>query len=135
MQSGKIKVNRYKGRLLSQNIRGRHYQVELSKGDRIHGSRHHSYVHHLVLEAFVGPRPAGMMGLHWDDDHSNNHLENLRWGTRSDNTKDSVRNGTHNQARKTECPQGHKYTPENTYFYEGSGRMCKTCIRERAAAR
>lgn len=29
-------------------------------------------------------------------------------------------------ANKTHCPQGHEYTPENTYIYRG-GRKCKTC--------
>ena len=40
-------------------------------------------------------------------------------------------------ARKTHCPQGHEYTPENTYVERtryGTGRKCKACQRERAAA-
>lgn len=49
-------------------------------------------VHHLVLEAFVGPRPEGMDGLHWDDDNQNNHLGNLRWGTPKENKVDAKRN-------------------------------------------
>jgi len=53
-------------------------------------------VHHLVLEAFVGPRPPGKEGCHWDNNRANNYIENLRWGTRSDNMQDSVRHGTHN---------------------------------------
>jgi hypothetical protein len=36
------------------------------------------YVHHLVLEAFVGPRPEGLVCCHWDGDPGNNRLENLR---------------------------------------------------------
>jgi hypothetical protein len=51
------------------------------------------YVHHLVLEAFVGPRPKGMECCHWDDDATNNRLSNLRWGTRLDNMQDRIRNG------------------------------------------
>jgi len=50
-------------------------------------------VHVLVLEAFVGPCPDGCEGLHWNDDPANNYLSNLRWGTRSDNLHDAVRNG------------------------------------------
>ncbi len=30
----------------------------------------------------------------------------------------------------THCPQGHEYTPENTYWYRGC-RHCLTCKRER----
>jgi hypothetical protein len=50
-------------------------------------------VHHLVLEAFVSPRPVGMKALHWDDNLDNNCLNNLRWGTLSDNHADALRNG------------------------------------------
>lgn len=49
--------------------------------------------HHLVLEAFVGPRPTGCDGLHDDDDQDNNALSNLRWGTHADNVEDKIRNG------------------------------------------
>ena len=50
-------------------------------------------VHHLVLEAFVGRKPQGMEALHGDDDHANNRLENLRWGTKQENADDCVANG------------------------------------------
>lgn len=64
-----------------------HLTVALGKGN----SR---LVHHLVLEAFVGPRPPKPFeGLHFDDCPANNHLSNLRWGTRSANLHDAVRNG------------------------------------------
>ena len=34
-------------------------------------------------------------------------------------------------AAKTHCPQGHEYTPENTYVNPIEGyRQCRTCIRE-----
>lgn len=56
-------------------------------------------VHRLVLEAFVGPCPEGMECRHLDDDPINNKLENLRWGTRSENMYDSVRNGKHARVR------------------------------------
>jgi transcriptional regulator of met regulon len=54
-------------------------------------------VHHLVLEAFVGPRPPDKEGCHGDRDRTHNDVENLRWGTRSDNMQDAVRHGTHNR--------------------------------------
>jgi hypothetical protein len=49
-------------------------------------------VHQLVLEAFVGPRPDGTLGCHWDDDHENNDLSNLRWCTPLANARDRARN-------------------------------------------
>jgi hypothetical protein len=57
------------------------------------GKRRLRYVHHLVLEAFVGPCPVGLECLHGDDNPSNNQLGNLRWGTHSENLFDRTRNG------------------------------------------
>lgn len=85
-------------------------------------------VHQLVLEAFVGPRPPGMEGCHWDDNKENNTLSNLRWDTHSANELDKVRNGGHTNAAKTHCPRGHEYTPENTKPHS-AGRWCRECHR------
>jgi hypothetical protein len=89
-------------------------------------------VHHLVLLAFIGPRPDGLQGLHFDDDASNNSLGNLRWGTPSANMHDCIRNGKHWKVNITHCPRGHEYTAENTYLIPATGhRMCRTCTIER----
>lgn len=50
-------------------------------------------VHSLVLEAFVGPRPAGQLACHGNDDPSDNRKTNLKWGTPLDNAADAIRNG------------------------------------------
>lgn len=47
-------------------------------------------IHTLVLEAFVGKRPEGMMCCHGDCDSFNNSLANLRWDTREANRRDTV---------------------------------------------
>lgn len=52
-------------------------------------------VHHLVLEAFVASRPAGMEGCHNDGNGSNNRLDNLRWDTPKNNAADKKKHGTH----------------------------------------
>lgn len=54
-------------------------------------------VHLLVLVAFVGRCPKGKECCHWDGDPTNNHLENLRYGTRSENNLDKRRHGTDNR--------------------------------------
>ena len=37
---------------------------------------------------------------------------------------------------KTHCPQGHPYSPENTYYYnDGRTRVCRRCAIERTQAR
>lgn len=92
-------------------------------------------VHVLVLETFVGPRPAGMNGCHRDDDPTNNRLDNLCWGTQRQNVRDAIASGRHvsvAQAAKTHCPQGHEYTPENTYvFAKTNHRLCRACGKTR----
>src|SRR3990167_1714304 len=65
------------------------------------------YVHHLVLEAFVGPRPNGCEALHNDGNAWNNTLENLRWGSRDENLADFRRHGRkkgvwHHRAKLTD---------------------------------
>ena len=50
--------------------------------------------HRLVLEAFVGPCPDGMVACHNDGNASNNELDNLRWDTQSANINDKNRHGT-----------------------------------------
>jgi len=109
------------GRILEPRC-GRYLRVNLAK-DKSYQTRR---VHILVLEAFVGPRPPGKDGLHWDDDRTNNWLTNLRWGTPSDNTLDSVRNNRHPQASKLECKRGHPFDQSNTYRRK-SGRSCRAC--------
>jgi hypothetical protein len=93
--------------------------------------------HQLVLAAFVGPCPSWADQIrHLDGNPTNNRLSNLRYGTRSENQFDAVRHGTHTQARKTHCPQGHAYAPENVYAEPRTGgRQCRTCRSERGLQR
>lgn len=58
-------------------------------------------VHRLVLEAFVGPCPDGMECRHLDGDPANNRLSNLAWGTRKQNSEDSIRHGTRPRGEKS----------------------------------
>lgn len=90
-------------------------------------------VHHLVLDAFVGPRPAGTECRHLNGVPSDNRLVNLQWGTSSENSFDVVRHGNHHSAKKTHCKNGHEFTPENTTQRPGGGRQCRTCNKERAS--
>ena len=70
------------------NRRG-HLRVMLTHGER----RVHAYVHTLVAEAFLGPRPEGLLVCHRDDRKRNNRVGNLYYGTRSDNARDAIANG------------------------------------------
>jgi hypothetical protein len=54
------------------------------------------YIHRLVAFSFVGPQPSDSHEVaHWDGNRANNHFENLRWATRSENMLDMRRHGTH----------------------------------------
>jgi hypothetical protein len=82
-----VNGNLCRGQLLQPGAqKSGHLTVALGRGN----SRQ---VHALVLTAFVGPCPEGHEGLHGDDNPAHNWLSNLRWGTRSDNLHDAVRNG------------------------------------------
>lgn len=80
-------TRRHKGRVLRPGTcTAGHQSVAIGKNN----SR---LVHQLVLEAFVGPCPAGEEGRHFNDVPADNKLSNLSWGTRSQNLLDAVRNG------------------------------------------
>ena len=117
-------------KLISRGGRRNYFVVTLTDS-----SRHlHDYVHRLVLEAFVGPCPDGMVACHYNDIGTDNRLENLRWDTPSENTKDLVRNGRHVYAKRTHCSHGHEFTSENTRV-RSDRRECLTCERIRSVKR
>ena len=67
--------------------------------------------------------------LHWDDDKTNNHRGNLRWGSRRDNSQDIIRNGNNPKLNRTQCKRGHDYTENNTYLRPSGSRECRECMR------
>ena len=60
----------------------------------ITGDRRKLWVHHAVLLAYVGPRPAGQECRHLDGNPRHNHASNLAWGTRTENMRDRALHGT-----------------------------------------
>jgi hypothetical protein len=58
------------------------------------------YIHSLVLEAFVGPRPDGFEACHNNGDRTDNRAENLRWDTPSANQNDRAKHGTSNRGER-----------------------------------
>jgi hypothetical protein len=70
--------------------RNGYYQVSLCRNGKVY----YKSIAHLVLEAFIGPRPNGMEALHGSgNDKSNNSAANLRWGTHAENLEDRNRDG------------------------------------------
>lgn len=82
-----------------RTIPGRWLQPDISRGrERFvlqeHGKIRKEFVHRLVALAWIGPPPfAGAFVLHADDDPTNNHASNLRWGTQVENMEDRYKNG------------------------------------------
>lgn len=117
-----------RGKILTLNPISRgHLVVRLFKEGRVKSV----LVHRLVLEAFVGPAPAGLQGLHRDDIPAHNVLPNLYWGTPGDN----ARNGKNYNARKTMCKYGHPLAGENLRILAtptGTARRCRECERRNA---
>lgn len=57
-------------------------------------------VHRLVLAAFEGQQPEGMECCHNDGNPANNHIDNLRWDTKSANSLDRHQHGTGNRGER-----------------------------------
>lgn len=75
-----------KGRLStgsSDTWRTRYLKVAL----HWNGKRHDTPVHHLVAEAFLGPRPLGLEINHRDGNPQNNRADNLEYVTHSENVR------------------------------------------------
>lgn len=51
-------------------------------------------IHVLVMLVFAGPRPEGLEVRHLDGVKTNNRLENLAYGTKSENMEDAIRHGS-----------------------------------------
>ncbi len=89
------------------------------------GGRVNCYRHDWVLAAFVGPKPEGAVVRHLNDVPTDNRLENLAYGTRSENQLDW------RKARYTPltvCKIGHVLAEVGTY----AGNRCRKCRIDRA---
>lgn len=82
----------------SKSKRG-YLQIRLRDKDGVIRKR---YVHQLVLESFVGPRPYGYDTCHYPDcDKTNNRLSNLRYDNHKDNMKDMIKHGNAGKCKGT----------------------------------
>jgi len=128
---GRPCMRTYRGQLLTPvPIWDGHLRVKLGRPGR---KNRLVRVHHLVLKAFVGPCPTGLLGCHDDDDPTNNSLNNLRWDTPSSNIFDQVRSGKHRETQKRKCPRRHLLVMPNLMpsQLKRGARSCLACSRAR----
>ncbi|MFA4834859.1 MAG: HNH endonuclease [Dehalococcoidia bacterium] len=85
-------------------------------------NKHRMYpylVHRLVLLAFVGPCPSGMEACHNDGSRTNNHINNLRYGTRKENVDDRAIHNTNLVGEKhPNCKLNAKQVKQIRLLYE-----------------
>lgn len=121
--------------------------LAISKG-YVNTSRGAISAAYLILLAFRGPPPGPYGGVkgcylsrHLNDDRSNNQLNNLAWGTKSDNAKDAIRNGRMNtpqhKAKTAAIWKGKKLpkTIRRKLSIARQNRVTKETTREKYRAR
>ncbi len=78
---------------------------------RVRGRKRKFFIHRLVAFVFLPPpEPGQYLVRHLDEDKTNNHKDNLRWGTEADNRRDAIRNG---RIRRGEAHPGAKLNWES----------------------
>lgn len=125
-----------RGRILKQvpHYRDQYMMVSLNR-DNI---RRAFFVHRLVMLGFVGARPEGQEVRHLDCDKRNNTLDNLCYGTPTENAQDSIRMGrTSGNAcgARTHCPREHLLVAPNLVaaLLRRGKRSCLACNRALSA--
>jgi hypothetical protein len=123
---GRVRSTRRRGttgRVLAIHPNGEGYAVApLWRNNRVARPN----VHRIVMAAFAGPCPDGLVVRHLNGNRMDPRLVNLTYGTAQENALDRVRHATDVNARKTHCKRGHQFSAEN--LYESSGRRyCRAC--------
>ena len=96
----------------------------------------------VAYELFIGPVPLGLWLDHTCHKKGEcaggktclhrrcvnpHHLEPVTQAENKRRGNGGLNTGAKNRA-KTHCPQGHEYTPDNTYTNKSGGRQCKRCL-------
>jgi hypothetical protein len=93
--------------------------------------------HRFAYEETIGEIPPGLVIDHLCRNRQCVNPHHLEPVSQRENTLRGVGPSAEN-ARKTHCKRGHKFTPENTYLKPGKygpQRICRICTREAARRR
>lgn len=90
--------------------------------------------HRLSAAIHFGMLDKRWQVLHRCDNRGCVRPDHLFLGDRTDNMRDMAAKGRAAGQSRTSCPQGHEYTPDNTFYWNG-WRRCRTCSRERCRRR
>lgn len=89
-----------------------------------------AYVHCIAWELEHGPVAEGLELDHLCRNRACFNTAHLEPVTPRENVRRS-QSFAAKHARKTHCPQGHEYTPENTRLSKRNERSCRVCHRKR----
>lgn len=101
------------------------------------GSEKLKYAHRVSYELHVGPVPDGLELDHLCRVRCCVNPDHLQPVTRKVNINRGAVADVHRAryALITHCPRGHPYEGENLYLHPNGCRICRTCQRERRAAK
>lgn len=108
--------SKYKGGALLKMCCARGY-MKVGLWDRESRKQVQRFVHRLVAEAFIGPRPDGFECSHLNGDRSDNRPENLRWKTHVDNEADKEIHGTRYRGADHPSHKHGRYIGRWTKYY------------------
>lgn len=130
-------VRRYKAHLLTQSVNESGYHVLNLTRYLADGTKETKVVrvYNLVMEAFRGPRPEGMVVRHLNGNAGDSRLVNLAYGSYTDNKWDRQEHGTDFQLLKDRCSRGHLFAGNNLHVDADGHRKCKACAYAYPAVR